>query len=61
MFMMGKRVNYAARTVISPDPLLRTNEIGIPEYFAKTLTYPEPVTTLNYKVFFYFYFYYLFL
>ena len=27
--MMGKRVNYAARSVISPDPNIATNEIGI--------------------------------
>jgi len=27
--MMGKRVNYAARSVISPDPYLDTNEIGV--------------------------------
>jgi DNA-directed RNA polymerase I subunit RPA1 len=33
--MMGKRVNFAARSVISPDPNLDTDEIGIPEYFAK--------------------------
>eukprot|EP01127_Copromyxa_protea_P016159 TRINITY_DN4752_c0_g1_i1.p1 TRINITY_DN4752_c0_g1~~TRINITY_DN4752_c0_g1_i1.p1 ORF type:complete len:1593 (+),score=456.38 TRINITY_DN4752_c0_g1_i1:313-4779(+) len=45
--MMGKRVNFAARSVISPDPYLDTDEIGIPEYFAKTLTYPEPVTDHN--------------
>ncbi|KAL6046323.1 DNA-directed RNA polymerase subunit [Balamuthia mandrillaris] len=48
--MMGKRVNYAARTVISPDPFIDTNEIGIPNYFAKKLTYPEPVTEGNYKL-----------
>ena len=48
--MMGKRVNFAARTVISPDPLLRTNEIGIPEWFAMQLTYPERVTQFNYSV-----------
>ena len=41
--MMGKRVNYAARSVISPDVLLETNQIGVPLYFAQTLTYPEPV------------------
>ena len=29
--MMGKRVNYAARSVISPDPYLNTDEIGVPE------------------------------
>lgn len=42
--MMGKRVNFAARSVISPDPNIETNEIGVPPVFAKKLTYPEPVT-----------------
>ncbi|KAK6459425.1 alpha subunit of RNA polymerase I [Scheffersomyces xylosifermentans] len=45
--MMGKRVNYAARSVISPDPMLETNEIGVPPVFATKLTYPEPVTAHN--------------
>ncbi len=27
--MMGKRVNFAARSVISPDPYIETNEIGV--------------------------------
>lgn len=45
--MMGKRVNYAARSVISPDPNLETNEIGVPPVFAVKLTYPEPVTAYN--------------
>jgi DNA-directed RNA polymerase I subunit RPA1 len=44
---MGKRVNFACRSVISPDPYIETNEIGIPPVFAKKLTYPEPVTALN--------------
>ena len=38
--MMGKRVNYAARSVISPDPNIQTNEIGLPLFVATTLTYP---------------------
>ena len=46
--MMGKRVNFAARSVISPDPYIATNEIGVPLYFAKNLTYPEPVNHFNY-------------
>ncbi|ORY77786.1 DNA-directed RNA polymerase I subunit RPA1 [Protomyces lactucae-debilis] len=46
--MMGKRVNYAARSVISPDPNIETSEIGVPPVFAKKLTYPEPVTAHNY-------------
>lgn len=47
--MMGKRVNYAARSVISPDPNIETNEIGIPPVFAVNLTYPEPVTSYNFQ------------
>mmetsp|Transcript_32891 Transcript_32891/g.37873 ORF Transcript_32891/g.37873 Transcript_32891/m.37873 type:complete len:1758 (-) Transcript_32891:11-5284(-) len=45
--MMGKRVNYSCRSVISPDPYIGTNEIGLPRYFAETLTYPTPVTDIN--------------
>ncbi|KAG9095159.1 hypothetical protein FRC07_011139, partial [Ceratobasidium sp. 392] len=47
--MMGKRVNYAARSVISPDVNIETNEIGIPPVFARKLTFPEPVTAHNVK------------
>ncbi|KDR17997.1 DNA-directed RNA polymerase I subunit RPA1, partial [Zootermopsis nevadensis] len=47
MHMMGKRVNFAARSVITPDPCLSIEEIGIPELFAKSLTYPVPVTEWN--------------
>ncbi|RKP14974.1 hypothetical protein BJ684DRAFT_7762 [Piptocephalis cylindrospora] len=47
--MMGKRVNYAARSVISPDPNIETSEIGIPPVFASKLTYPEPVTHYNFQ------------
>ncbi|KAL5334658.1 hypothetical protein BJX70DRAFT_377559 [Aspergillus crustosus] len=46
--MMGKRVNFAARSVISPDPNIETNEIGVPMVFAMKLTYPEPVTNHNF-------------
>uniref|UniRef100_A0A2P2KYW8 DNA-directed RNA polymerase subunit n=1 Tax=Rhizophora mucronata TaxID=61149 RepID=A0A2P2KYW8_RHIMU len=45
--MMGKRVNYACRSVISPDPYLGVNEIGIPLCFLDKLTYPERVTPWN--------------
>ena len=47
--MMGKRVNYSARTVISPDPYIGTDEIGIPDVFATRLSYAEPVTPFNFK------------
>ncbi|GLC72049.1 hypothetical protein PLESTF_001198600 [Pleodorina starrii] len=45
--MMGKRVNFAARSVISPDPYIGAGEIGVPPYFAKRLSFPERVTPLN--------------
>lgn len=45
--MMGKRVDFACRSVISPDPYVGTNEIGIPLVFAKKLTYPVPVSLSN--------------
>lgn len=48
MNMMGKRVNFAARSVISPDPNVETNEVGVPPVFARKLTYPEPVTNHNF-------------
>jgi DNA-directed RNA polymerase I subunit RPA1 len=47
MKMMGKRVNYAARSVISPDPSLNTNEVGVPMFMAKKLTFPENINEYN--------------
>ena len=47
--LAGKRVNYSARTVISPDPSLRLNEIGVPIEVASTLTVAEKVTSINIK------------
>ncbi len=45
--LIGKRVNYSARTVISPDPRLKLNEVGVPLSVAMKLTIPEPVTEEN--------------
>jgi DNA-directed RNA polymerase I subunit RPA1 len=47
--MMGKRVNFCCRSVISPDNYIGTNEIGIPVHFAKSLHYPTPVNNWNVK------------
>ncbi|CAG0881746.1 unnamed protein product [Darwinula stevensoni] len=47
MYMMGKRVNHAARSVITPDPYLRVDEIGIPQVMATRLSYPTVVTPWN--------------
>ncbi|MBT3691301.1 DNA-directed RNA polymerase subunit A' [Candidatus Woesearchaeota archaeon] len=45
--LAGKRVNYSARTVISPDPKIKFNEVGIPKSVAMELTIPEKVTEWN--------------
>ncbi|KAJ7638316.1 hypothetical protein FB45DRAFT_902502 [Roridomyces roridus] len=45
--LSGKRVDFSGRTVISPDPNLRIDEVAVPERVAKVLTYPERVTSHN--------------
>jgi len=45
--LSGKRVNFSARTVISPDPHISINEVGVPERIAKILTVPSRVTEWN--------------
>ncbi|MBS3091593.1 DNA-directed RNA polymerase subunit A' [Candidatus Pacearchaeota archaeon] len=45
--LAGKRVNYSARTVVSPDPFIKLNEVGVPYEVAKVITVAETVTTLN--------------
>jgi DNA-directed RNA polymerase subunit A' len=47
--LAGKRVNFAARTVISPDAKLKLNEVGVPREIATELTIPERVTEWNIK------------
>jgi len=45
--LSGKRVDFSARTVISPDPNLSINEVGVPMDVARTLTVPMQVTEWN--------------
>ncbi|KAK5100604.1 DNA-directed RNA polymerase II core subunit rpo21 [Lithohypha guttulata] len=45
--LMGKRVDFSARTVITGDPNLSLDEVGVPRSIAKNLTYPETVTPFN--------------
>ncbi|GMG56485.1 unnamed protein product [Ambrosiozyma monospora] len=45
--LMGKRVDFSARTVISGDPNLDLDQVGVPKSIAKTLSYPEIVTPYN--------------
>jgi DNA-directed RNA polymerase subunit A' len=45
--LSGKRVDFSARTVISPDPNLDINEVGVPLAIAKQLTIPKRLNYLN--------------
>ncbi len=45
--LSGKRVDFSSRTVISPDPNLRIEQVGVPVHVAKILTYPERVHPAN--------------
>lgn len=45
--LMGKRTDYSARTVITPDPNLSINELGVPVAVAINITFPEIVTPYN--------------
>lgn len=45
--LMGKRVDFSARTVIGPDPSLDLDELGVPEYVAVRQTIPETVMLWN--------------
>lgn len=45
--LSGKRVDFSARTVISPDPNLRIDQVGVPVHVAKIMTYPEMVSRYN--------------
>ncbi|NBV77189.1 DNA-directed RNA polymerase subunit A' [bacterium] len=45
--IQGKRVEFSARSVITPDPNLSIAEIGVPLKIALNLTVPEKVTPYN--------------
>ena len=45
--LMGKRVDFSARSVITPDPNLSIRELGIPLKIAKNITKPITVNDLN--------------
>lgn len=45
--LMGKRVDFSARTVITPDPNLSIDQVGVPRTIAQNLTFPEVVTPFN--------------
>lgn len=45
--LMGKRVDGSARSVITADPYLSMDQLGVPKRVAMNLTYPELVTKFN--------------
>ena len=45
--LMGKRTDYSARTVITSDPNLSLDELGVPIKIAMNITFPEIVTLYN--------------
>ena len=44
---MGKRVDFSGRSVITPDPNIELDELGVPIIIAKNLTFPEIVNDFN--------------
>lgn len=51
---MGKRVDFSARTVITPDPNLPIDTVGVPRTIAQNMTFPEIVTPFNIDEYVYF-------
>ena len=45
--LMGKRVDFSARSVITPDPNIPLDGLGVPIKIALNLTYPEVVSDMN--------------
>ena len=45
--LMGKRVDFSARSVITPDANIDLDELGVPEEIASNLTFPETVNPYN--------------
>lgn len=47
--LMGKRVNFSARSVVSPDPSISITELGVPFAVCMKLTFPEVANYYNFK------------
>lgn len=43
----GKRVDQSARSVITPDPFIGIDEVGVPVRIAMNITFPETVNKYN--------------
>ena len=47
--LAGKRTNFSARTVISPDSMIALDEVGVPLVVAMKMTVPERITEWNFE------------
>jgi DNA-directed RNA polymerase II subunit RPB1 len=47
--LLGKRVDFSGRSVITPDPYINIDQLGVPKKIAMELTIPEEVTPFNIK------------
>ena len=47
--LLGKRVDFSARTVVGPDPSISIHQLGIPYIICKKITFPEKVNQYNIK------------
>ena len=45
----SKRVDFSGRSVITPDPYINIDQLGVPKKIAMELTIPEEVTPYNIK------------
>lgn len=45
--LMGKRVDFSARSVITADPNISIDELGVPKEIAMELTFPDKVNKYN--------------
>jgi DNA-directed RNA polymerase II subunit RPB1 len=48
-YLMGKRVDFSGRTVVSPDTIINIDEVGVPYSMCMKLTFPEVVNYYNIK------------
>jgi|UniRef100_A0A6C0C0C6 DNA-directed RNA polymerase II subunit RPB1 len=47
--LMGKRVDYSSRSVITPDASIGIEQLGVPIKVAKNITFPEKINKRNLK------------
>lgn len=45
--LIGKRVNYSSRSVVSPEPLIDIDQLGVPMKICQKMTFPEVVNQFN--------------